>query len=276
MTDIYTELAARLEILPAYNSIINRIFRVSEQFELSPTEKYSVDEIVDRLCRSATSGEHGLDWFKETGGVLWPASELGNYLHANMVETGARYELPYQGRLKVIGEQLEKRLKEVGIDWWGHQASIYSQGLPKWEDFAGIYREVFQASPEYDMWLLTHRIQMTPGCQNLDVPWTSEIGQDVLDFPGVLINPQTAKEKGIKDGDRVCLESLYGKTYGRAVLSETVGFDVLVVLGFSHYVTPVSKDLEMPNPSELERIDVRLISPDGSSSEHSFVKIYKV
>ena len=57
---------------------------------------------------------------------------------------------------------------------------------------------------------------------------------------------------------------------------QTVRPEVLVILGFGHYMTPVSKELGLPNPSELEKIDVRLISPDGSSSEHTIVKIYKV
>ena len=276
LTDIMTELADRLGMLPAYNSIMNRMYRLGGPFELSPQEKYSVEETVDRLCRSATGGEHGLEWFKENGGILWPTSELANYLHVKMVEQGIRYELPYQGRLKVVGEQLKRRLHDVGIQWWDHQAETYAQALPEWEDFAAIYKEVFQIGPEYDMWLIAHRVSMTPGCQNLDVPWTSEIGKDVLDFPGVLINPQTARMKDIRDGDRVCLESAFGKTYGDAILSETVRPDVLVILGFGHYMTPVAKDLELPNPSELEKIDVRLISPDGSSSEHSVVKIYRV
>jgi anaerobic selenocysteine-containing dehydrogenase len=110
----------------------------------------------------------------------------------------------------------------------------------------------------------------------MDVPWTMEVGKDILDFPGVLINSQTARLKGIKDGDRVCLESAFGKTYGDAILSETVRPEVLVMLGFGHYMTPVAKELGLASTSELDRIDIRLICPDGSSSDHTIVKIYKV
>jgi anaerobic selenocysteine-containing dehydrogenase len=110
----------------------------------------------------------------------------------------------------------------------------------------------------------------------MDAPWTMEIGKDVLDFPGILMNPQTAREKGIKDGDRICLESRFGKTYGDAILSETVRPEILCMLGFGHYMTPVAKDFRLPNPSELSRLDVRLAGPDGSPSDHTLVKVYKV
>lgn len=48
------------------------------------------------------------------------------------------------------------------------------------------------------------------------------------------------------------------------------------MLGYGHYMTPVAKELGLPNQSELDRIDLRLIGPDGSSSDHTIVKIYKV
>jgi phenylacetyl-CoA:acceptor oxidoreductase len=276
LTDIFTELADRLGMLSVYNSLLPLVFGMQSPFELSPEKKYSVEEIMDRLCKSATGEEHGLEWFKENGGILWPISELDSYLHVKMVEQGIRYELPYQGRLKVVGEELKQRLHEVGIEWWDHQAETYAQPLPKWEDFSAIYRDVYQVGPEYDMWPIYHRATINPGCDNLDVPWNAEIGKDVLDFPGVLINPQTARRKGIRDGDRVCLESAFGKTYGEAFLSETVRPEVLAMLGFGHYMTPVAKELGLPNQSELDRIDIRLIGPDGSSSDHTIVKIYKV
>jgi phenylacetyl-CoA:acceptor oxidoreductase len=276
LTDIYTELADRLGMLPVYNSRINLMNGLTGPHELSPAEKYPVEEIVDKLCKSKTGGEHGLEYFKEHGGILWPTSELDNYLHVKMVEKGMRYELPYQGRIKVAGEELKRRLQEVGIEWWKHQAETYTQALPKWEDFPAIYRDVFQAGPEYDMWLIGHRVSVNPGCQNLDVPWNTEIAKDILDFPGVLINPQTARLKGIKDRDRVCLESAFGKTYGDATLSETVRPDVLVVLGYAHYIAPEAKDLGLASTSELQRIDVKLMCADGSSSDQTIVKIYKV
>ncbi len=275
-TDIFTELADRLDMLPAYNSTLNTMNKLTGPLALSPEKKHSVEEIVDKLCQSVTKGEHGLEWFKESGGYLWPLSKLTWYLYPYMVERGIRYELPYQGRLKIVGEQLKRRLHEVGIEWWDHQADAIAEPLPKWEDFPAIIKDVYQAGPEYDMWVTSHRASVFAGQQNFEVPWNLEVVKDYLDGPSVLINPQTAQEKGIKNGDRVCLESVFGKTYADAALSETVRPDVLSVYGFGTYVSPVSKELGWANPSELQVIDVRLIDEGGASSDQTLVKIYKV
>lgn len=276
LTDILTELADRLEMMPGYNANINKFSKLKDPWALSGGERYSAEEIVDRMCRSVTNGEYGLEWFKETGGYLWPLSKLTWYLHPYMVERGIRYELPYQGRLKVVGEQLKRRLREVGIEWWDHQADSLAQALPDWEDFPGIYKTVYQVTPEYDMWVTSHRASVFAGQQNFEVPWNLEVVRDYLDVPAVLVNPQTAKRKGIKDGDRVCMESVFGRTYARAQLSETVHPDVLSVYGFGTYKSPVSKELEWANPSELQGIDIRLTDELGSSSDQTLVKIYTV
>jgi phenylacetyl-CoA:acceptor oxidoreductase len=276
LTDIFTELADRLGFLSAYNQNINKINQLKEHLALSPDRKYSSEEITDRLCQSVTGGEHGLEWFKQTGGILWPQSKLTWYLHLDMMEKGIRYELPYQGRLNIIGEQLKRRLHEVGIEWWNHQADTIAQPLPCWEDFPSIFENVYQAGSEYDLWVTSHRASVFAGQQNFEVPWNLEIASDFLDVPVVLINPVTARRKGINSGDSVCLESVFGKTYANALLSETVRPEVLSVGGFGTYISPVSKEYKWANPSEIQGIDVRFMDEAGGSSDQVIVKIYKV
>ncbi len=276
LTDIYTELASRLGLLAKYNANINRINNLKPPFALDPDKKYSIEEIMERLCRGVSKGEHGLEWFKKTGGILWPASRLGWYLHVNMTGKGIRYEMPYQGRLRIMGEQLKNRLNEVGIKWWDHQASSIAQPLPAWEDTPGIYKEVYQAGSERDLWVTSHRASVFAGQQNFEVPWNLEVASDYLDVPAVLINPQTARQKGIKTGDRVCIESVFGKDYATAVESETVRPEVLSTGGFGTYRSPVSREYKWANPSELQGIDTRFMDETGSSSDQTIVKIYKV
>lgn len=278
VTDIYTELADRLGMLPAYNSIVNGMNRLKgSPWALNPIKKYSVEEIVDRQCRAKTKGKHDLEWFKRNGAMLRPVSKLNWYLHVKMTKQGMRYRLPYQAELRRAGKELERRLNEVGIHWWDRQAAEYTHALPKWENFRSVYEEVFQAGPEYDMWLTSHRAHQLAWAQNADVPWIIEVGEDTLDVPGVVINPETAKKKRINNGDRVCLESRFGKTYADAILSETVRPDTLVVCEhFGTHRTPVTKELGWPNMNELLRLDVKLFDETGGSSDHAIVKIYKV
>ena len=100
--------------------------------------------------------------------------------------------------------------------------------------------------------------------------------EDTLDGAGVLINRETARKKGIKNGDRVCLESKFGKTSAKAVTSETVGPDVLAVCDHFGSANPIFRRLGWPNPSETEGQDIRLADETGAQSTHTIVKIYKV
>lgn len=277
-TDIYTELAERLGMLDSYNAAINSWYDLTDTpFALSPQKKYTVEEIMDHLCRAVTNGEHDLAWFKKNGAHLSPISKLHWYLHREMTEKGCRYQLPYQGAIKKAGEELKRRLHEVGISWWDRQAEEYAQGLPtRWEDSRRIYEEVYEAGPEYDMWLTCHNIPQLAWSHNANVPWIVEASEDTLDGPGVLINPVTARKKGIKHGDRVCLESKFGKTTANAIISETVAPDVLTTCQHFGSKDQMLKKLGWPNSSETERMDIRLIDASGSSSMHPIVKVYKV
>ncbi|MDY6972946.1 MAG: molybdopterin-dependent oxidoreductase [Thermodesulfobacteriota bacterium] len=277
LTDICTELADRLGVLPAYNSIINGINGLNgTRWELNPMKKYSVTEIVDRLCKSKTNGKHDLNWFKKNGAFLSQVSKSSWYLHVDMVEKKMRYQLPYQAEVKRAGETLRQRLHETGIQWWDQQTEEYTHALPEWKDFRKIYEKVYQFGPEYDMWLTCHRGHQLAVSHNADIPWIIEAGKDTLDVPGVLINCDTARKKGIKDGDRVSLESCFGKTRALAIVSDTVRPDTLSVCEHFGTKNPMLKLLGWPNMSETERLDVRLFDETGGSSDHSIVKIHKV
>ncbi|MDO8636205.1 MAG: molybdopterin-dependent oxidoreductase, partial [Dehalococcoidia bacterium] len=71
ISDIFTELAERIGILREYNDAINNgicgRIRLQEKERLEPGQKYSAEEIWQRLCQSANEGQ--MDWneLKETG-----------------------------------------------------------------------------------------------------------------------------------------------------------------------------------------------------------------
>ncbi len=278
LTDIYTELADRMGVLPAYNAAVNGTNQLRDTpWQLEPGQKYPVEDIVQRISQARTNGNFDLAWFKDNGATLQPVSKLGWYLHVTMTKQGMRYRLPYQAELRKAGEELQRRLDEAGIHWWDNQAAEYTHPLPKPEDWRAIYEEAFQAGPEYDLWLTSHRGHHLAWAHNADVPWMIEVGKDTLDVPGVVINSQTAQTKGIANGDRVCLESRFGKTYANAIVSETVRPDTLVVCEhFDSHRSPVIKDLGWPNMNEVEKLDIKLSDETGGSSDHAIVKIYKV
>ncbi|MBC7344796.1 MAG: molybdopterin oxidoreductase, partial [Clostridia bacterium] len=207
ITDITTDLAEKLGMLAAYNEALNYgaylgIALKGTPHELQPDRKYTAEEIYDRICKAGTrqfsqgAVEFGLDWFKENGAFFGPFPKIGPglsmgptymrpwYLYPYMKEVGIRFELPYQERLKRIGEELKARLQEAKIDWWKEQAEEY-QALPEWHDITkhldNVTLKHFGKNPkEYPFWLLATRSMQYAWGSNVGVPMMHEMASQVL------------------------------------------------------------------------------------------------
>jgi phenylacetyl-CoA:acceptor oxidoreductase len=233
--------------------------------------KYSVEEIVDAQCRTVTRGKFGLDWFKQNGGYFKPYPRLETYHYREMVKNGLRYELPYQGRLKRIGDELKERLKEHHIKFWDKQMEEY-KGIPDCYDFS----KDFETGGEYDMWLICNRAGQLAWATNAMLPMVSEISEHVMGLPQVQINADRAAEKEIRTGDKVLITSPWGKMEAEAFCRQGIRSDCLVVTQyFGHWITPFAKDRHWPNMNEIEPNDIRMTDATGSSSDHVKVRISK-
>ncbi len=292
LTDIATELAARTGLLREYTEAINRGAGVGVPLrtphydrQLDPGTHHGSAEIWDRACRAATlsltDGEEecGLDWFRKHGAYLVPFPRVQWYLHPVMVARGLRYELPYQERIKRVGEELRARLHEQGIHWWDSQLEEY-QALPPWKDFPDIWAAIahrYDKRPEdYPLWLLTSRSMQYSWGSNVSLPVIADVARHVQGHFGVMLNRGAATRLGIRDGDEIWIESPIGRTKGHAILREGVRPDVVVALQqFGHWATPFAKDLEMPNLNQLAPMDLSLTDATGSGADLVRVKIYR-
>ncbi len=299
ITDITTELADKLGMLADYNEALNRGSFVGRKlkgtpYELKPDEKYIAEELYDRFCKVTTIGKetHDLEWFKQHGGLFEPFSKIGEgilrgkfyvrpwYLYPLMRERGMRFELPYQERLKRIGEELRARLYEKGIHWWDRQLDEY-QALPKWEDVSEYLDEVtikrFGKKPEdYPLWLLATKSTQYSWSGNVGIPLMHEVAGHVLGHTGIQMNRKTAESLGIKDGDEIWIESPYGKMKGRAKLREGVRPDcVLTTSMYGQWATPFAKDLGIPNLNQIAPALIELTDESGGSKDHVKVRVYR-
>lgn len=292
LSDIATELAKRTGLLNEYIRAINRgggtgVSLKGGNFDHSlPTDRApSADEIWDRACRAATlemtggAEEHDLAWFKEHGAFFVPFSEKQWFLHKAMLANNLRYELPYQERIMRLGAELANRLHEQGITWWDTQLTEY-QSLPKWKDFPDIWAriaEVFGRSPDdFDTWLLTSRSMQYAWGSNAGIPVMADVASNVMGHDGIMLNRAAAERRGIHDGDEVWIESPLKRVKGQAILREGVRPDVAVTIQqFGHWVTPVAKDLHIPNMNQLTPLHLALTDATGSGADVVRVRIYK-
>jgi phenylacetyl-CoA:acceptor oxidoreductase len=294
LTDVATELAARTGLLPEYLAAINRgsgttvpLKGVGYDYSFPDTGTGTgpgtgatlpvAAEIWDRVCRAATRSltggaeERDLEWFKRHGAFFVPFATKQYFLHSTMVAKGLRYELPYQERIKRMGEELGARLHEREIKWWDVQLDEY-QPLPKWKDFPGIWLGSAEINGkdgrDFPFWLLTSRSMQYSWGSNVSLPIMADVARHVRGHFGVMLNRGAARRLGIAEGDLIEVESPTGKTQGRAILREGVRPDVAVILQqFGNWATPFARDLGMPNLNQVASMDLALTDATGSGAD---------
>ena len=291
MTEIATELARRVGILSQYNTAINkgaagmRLKKDTFDYALDPDVPHSVEDIWNAVAKAAThefsNGDEvvGIDWFRENGYMLKPYSQLEWYLYPTLKQRGIRFELPYQERIKRHGAQLAHRLHDLGIEWWDQQLEEY-EPLPSYHRFPEIWidhiRENGKDPEDYPFWALTARSMQYSWGANAGIPLIHEVASNIAGHKGVIINRQSGKRLGIKDGDAIVLESVSGVTRGHAVLREGIRPDTILLIGqFDHWVTPFAKDLKLASLNSLTDMSLKMTDSTGSSADIVRVKIYK-
>ena len=284
ITDISTELAARVGLLPEYNEAINRgvatginLAADAYDFRLEAGARLGAEEIWNRVCRAAsaevTGGQatDGLAWYREHGYRTRPIPRLNWYLFGELRQKGIRFEMPYQERLLRIGVELGRRLHENGIDWWDEQLHEY-QAIPEHRDFPGIWeRDVVLhggTAEEYPFWLLTSRSMQYSWGANAGIPLMEEVARNVRGHRGVVINAGRARELGIGEGDLIEVSSYLRATRGRAILREGIRPDCLLMIGqFDHWAMPYAKDLQMPSLNTIAPMSLALTDATGSGAD---------
>jgi len=292
LTDICTDIALRTGLLKEYNDALNagiilgvRLQGKEYNYMLRPDKKYSCEEIWDRICKASvrllTEGkeERGLDWFKEHGYFTVPYPLIRHFLHPVMVKWGLRYEIPYQGRLKTIGEELKRRLHEKGVKWWEDQLREY-EALPECEDYTQKWDHVLERRgikpADFPFFLINTRSMHFAWGSNTSLPVMAEMAKYVTGFGGVVINSGIADKLGIKDGDEIMIESPLKKKKCTAILREGIRPDTVVLTGqFGNWIMPFAKDLNIPSLNDFIEPAQELFDAGGSSCDIVKVKIYK-
>ncbi|MDX2481499.1 MAG: molybdopterin-dependent oxidoreductase [Desulfuromusa sp.] len=240
--DIFMELADRIGLLKGEGGL-NDIINESEDWiikddgltlrgenRLDLNRRYTLEEIYERQVRSWKYNDGTLtisDLEKQGALQHWnPRYTFYNYYWVPGSET--RHEF-YFINLKKTADELKANFSKhdvhfPGVDDDEYIFSLY-EPIPHWVESSEL-----TAEEEFDMWAINWK---TPYVSS-DVggvvgnPWLAEIyNQDP--WENILINTETAKLKGLQDGDRITVESRYGQTAGRIRVTElihpkTVGF----------------------------------------------------
>lgn len=218
--DVLMEICARAGLLDDVQLAMNRVLRLRPPHLMEPGRRYSHDEVLDRQSRSTYGEEHGWDWFKENGVLVWERSVAARYPGRLL-----------KGRVPIYMENFVDRaaelavvLRDMGVAW---DLSDYDP-LPKWMPCAS-YGQL--ASGEIDAIGVHYKLPYVYGGQGNANPWIDELCDKIPRSYGVLVNTRLARRLGIADGDEVWLSSPVRRAKVRASVTECVHPEVIGIAG---------------------------------------------
>ncbi len=215
---VLLELAERLGMLSAVYSAMNTIYGFQEPYTLNPAKKYTWEEIVDLRLKGNFGSEHGLDWFKKNGLIHWPKKPEEVYWRPFV---NGRTPIYFEHFL-TVGSQIEQIKKEHDLP--GFNTEDF-QPLPDWKPCVSCEEK----RPDYDLYGIYYRIPVHTFGSTYNNPWLDEVSKMDPYIYKIAINAETAKKKGISDGDWIVIESAGTghKVEGKATLTESVHPEVI-------------------------------------------------
>ncbi|MGE5820594.1 MAG: molybdopterin-dependent oxidoreductase [Deltaproteobacteria bacterium] len=259
--EVILELVERLEMRDEFYALVNLILNLKEPHTLDPSRFHSWDEIVDRRYRSLFGDDHGLDWFKEHGLLKWPKKVEEVYWKPF---SHARVPIYFEW-FKKLGWSVRDMAQQMEIDL---DTSAF-QALPEWRPC----RSHQENSPDYDLYAIYYKLPMQTFSGTYDNPWLDEVSSIDRFAYGVAINTETARRKGIKEGDWIEITSVStAKTIrGRAALTEGIHPEVIAIAGcgghWSKYLSIASQEgkglcFEWLVPVGLDNLDIPSLTQD--------------
>ena len=232
--EVWLEIADRAGFRRDLYHMINVLHNLKEPYKLDLDKKYSWEEIIDIWAKSTFGPEHDLAWFKEHGFISFPKKVEETYQRPFIK---ARIPIYLEHFLKA-GQDVKRVTEEMGIPDW--DISDY-QPLPDWKPCPPYERK----SQDYDLYAVNYKLLAHTWSRTIDNVWLSEMGDYDPYAYYILINSQTAKRKGIRDGDLICLQTERGdRVEGEAKVTECVHPEVVGIGGtFGHWAKglPVAK-----------------------------------
>ncbi len=267
--DILMELAERLGIRDKYIEEINKAWKI----KLAPGRKYSSEEVVREIAKANGTD---IEYLKKHGLKAKKLHAEDIYLkgiEAKFKGAGKPKMNFYAENLLLTAERIKETVQKYGIKniRADNLDIVYSPFPRKEHAFPAPHIE----AKDYDLYLITYKRMYFEQSNNAVIPVLREIAHDA-DENFVCINTETAKKKGINDGDYVYVESRVGKIKIRAKLTEGIRPDTVAIsYHYGHWSNSIPAYAKKgANPNWVLELH-----PDRISGMNSFndtkVKVYK-
>ncbi len=217
-SEVLLDIAGRLGMLGDCYSVLNHYYALKPPYRLDRNARYTWEELADRVYKNYFGPERGLDWFRTHGVLRWPKRPEEPFWKPFV---GARVPIYFEW-MKELGERVEKVRRALGFE---ELDTADFQPLPDWKPCAALETN----RPGYDLQAIYYRVAWHTFSLTYENPWLDEISTSTDPYSYfVSINAATARAKGIRDGDRVWVESAgAGRVSGRARLVEGIHPEVV-------------------------------------------------
>jgi molybdopterin-containing oxidoreductase family molybdopterin binding subunit len=197
--DVMWELIDRIGRWDQFMEIINKTYDLADEYKIGPGERITRLDLCDRMVKSIFGPEHDWEWFKRHGFITWPKKVEEAYWRWF---TDCRVPI-YLEHLIDAGEKTGEITSKLGIDI---DISQYTP-LISWTP-CSIHRV---DDTSYDLYCFSYRDILHTGSHTMEQPWLDEVSSINPYTYNIAMNTGTARQKGLKDGDLVELESVAGR-----------------------------------------------------------------
>jgi len=209
--EVILELAERLGLLSDLYTAFNEIAHLEDPYRLDPTRKYSWEEICDRWARSYCGARNGLGHFLKHG---FHTGEKRS-VEQSYPRVFHRGRIPlYLEHFIGAGEEVKKFTESERIPW---DTSDYVP-LMHWRPCPAHE----ESPPEFDLFVVNQKLPFLTFSFTSENPWLMELAEHNGKVFSVGINTETARRKGINEGDLIELETP-GWRKARAIARLTQG-----------------------------------------------------
>ncbi|MDR7539995.1 MAG: molybdopterin-dependent oxidoreductase [Armatimonadota bacterium] len=260
-TEVLLELVERLDMREEFYAVFNAVWQLGEPYPLDPSRAYTWEEIMDRVYRNRFGARYGLDWFREHGVLKWPKKvEEVYWLPFNK----ARVPI-YQEWLLRVGEQVKQALRELQLeaDTSGFTA------LPNWAPC----RAHLDGHDGHDLLAIYYKVPLQTFSGTYDNPWLAELSEINPFVYRAALNAETARRKGIADGDWIRITSATtGQSVRlRAAVTQGIHPEVVAIAGAGGHWSkrlPIAAQpekgalFEWLMPASLDNVDLPTLTQD--------------
>jgi molybdopterin-containing oxidoreductase family molybdopterin binding subunit len=209
--EVLLGLAYRLGLGPEMNMAMNVFYGLDGPQMLDPTARYSYEEIADRELQHKFGPEHDLAWFKEHGVITWPKKMEEVYWRPFV---DVRVPIYWEFMLG-LGEKIRAIATSRGMTF----DPAYYSPLPEWLPCPSHQVE----DPAYDLYAFYYRDVLHTNGFTMENPWLDEVSRMDPYAYRIALNTETARRRGIRDGDTIWIESVTGRRVsGRVRLTEGI------------------------------------------------------